>query len=468
MAVLPPPPDGFEIATDVIVVGAGACGLTAALAARDGGAEVIVLERDPTPLGTTAMSTGLIPAAGTPEQAARGIIDSPDGLARDILAKAKGATDADIVQRLAAESAETVAWLQGTHSAPLTLVEGFTYPGHSVMRMMGTPNRTGSELIAALQAAAEAAGAMIVTDARVDDLFADADGAIHGVGYVRPDGSRGALGCSALILATCGFAGDRAMVERWIPEIAGGAFHGHPGATGDAMRWGEALGARLEDMTGYQGHGGLAAGHAIPILWPTITEGGIQVNLEGRRFSNEATGYSEQAARVLAQPGKVAWTILDARIEAVMTQFDDWQDALRAGAVVRADSVEALALSTGLPKGALAETLGEVEALTRSQTPCPFGRVFADRPPLTTPYVAARVTGALFHTQGGLAVDHDARVLRQDGRAFTNLFAGGGAARGVSGPGASGYLAGNGLLTATTLGKLAGRAAARLIAGRQP
>jgi fumarate reductase flavoprotein subunit len=467
MAVLPPPPDGFELSTDVIVVGAGACGLTAALAARDGEAEVIVLERDPTPLGTTAMSTGLIPAAGTPEQAARGIEDSPDLLAQDILAKAKGATDADVVMRLAQESAETVSWLQSAHGAPLTLVEGFTYPGHTVMRMMGTPNRTGSELIASLQTAAEAAGAMIVTDARAQHLYADADGAIRGVLYVRPDGTEETLGCKALILATCGFAGDRAMVERWIPEIAGGAFHGHPGATGDAARWGEALGAALADMTGYQGHGGLAAGHAIPILWPTITEGGVQVNLEGRRFSNEATGYSEQAARVLAQPGKVAWTILDARIEAVMVQFDDWQDALRAGAIVRADSVACLATATNLPEAALAETLAQVEALTASQTPCPFGRVFAPRPPLTAPFVAARVTGALFHTQGGLVVDHDARVLRQDGLAFSNLFAGGGAARGVSGPGASGYLAGNGLLTATTLGKLAGRAAARQIAREQ-
>lgn len=468
MAVLPPPPDGFAYATDVIVIGAGACGLTAALAARDGGAEVIVLERDPTPLGTTAMSTGLIPAAGTPEQAARGIKDSPELLAQDILAKAKGQTDAGVVARLAKESAETVAWLQSAHSAPLTLVEGFTYPGHAVMRMMGTPNRTGSELIAALQGAAEAAGALIITDARADDLYVDGDGSICGVGYVRPDGARETLGCAAVILATCGFAGDRSMVERWIPEIAGGAFHGHPGASGDAVRWGEALGAALADMTGYQGHGGLAAGHAIPILWPTITEGGVQVNLQGLRFSNEATGYSEQAARVLAQPGKVAWTILDARIEAVMAQFDDWQDALRAGAVVRADSVPALAAATNLPAAALAATLDNVAALTLSQQPCPFGRVFAARPPLTAPYVAARVTGALFHTQGGLVVDHDGRVLRQDGRAFPNLFAGGGAARGVSGPGASGYLAGNGLLTATTFGKLAGRAAARQIARRQP
>ena len=93
-----------------------------------------------------------------------------------------------------------------------------------------------------------------------------------------------------------------------------------------------------------------------------------------------------------------------------------------------------------------------------------FGRDFTGNAPLSAPYRAAKVTGALFHTQGGLVVDGDGRVLDEAGKPLPNLFAGGGAARGISGPGADGYLAGNGLLAATTLGKLAGRAAARQLA----
>lgn len=115
-----------------------------------------------------------------------------------------------------------------------------------------------------------------------------------------------------------------------------------------------------------------------------------------------------------------------------------------------------------VPARALAETFARVEACTRGQLQDAFGRDFRGKPPLAPPYRAAKVTGALFHTQGGLVVDADARVMRAGGGRLPNLFAGGGAARGVSGPGAAGYLAGNGLLTATTLGKLAGRAAARL------
>jgi fumarate reductase flavoprotein subunit len=250
------------------------------------------------------------------------------------------------------------------------------------------------------------------------------------------------------------------MVASYIPEIAGAVFHGHPGNKGDAVHWGTSLGAQLADMGGYQGHGGLAAGHAIPILWPLIVEGGFQVNAKGVRFSNEALGYSEQAAKVNAQPGGVAWSIFDARLDAMMLQFDDYQQALAAGAVVEGDTIEALATLIGLPGAALAATLAEVDQLTRTGGADAFSRDFTGKPPLAPPFKAAKVTGALFHTQGGLVVDRDARVLKRDGAPFPNLFAGGGAARGISGPDATGYIAGNGLLTATTFGKLAGRAAA--------
>ncbi len=451
---------------EVLIVGGGAAGLCAALAARDAGAEVLVAERDATLRGTTAMSTGLIPAAGAPEQAALGLADTPARMAADILAKSGGRADAAVVARLAGESAATVAWLQ-RHGVPLSLVTGFTYPGHSVPRMMGTPNRTGEELAAALAAAAEAAGALLMPRARARDLWVEADGRVRAVTLERSDGATEALACDALILACGGFAGAADLVARHIPEAAAAVVHSHPGVQGDALRWGEALGAGLADLDAWQGHAGLAAGHGVPILWATMAEGGIQVNRLGQRFADESRGYSEQAADVLRQPGGVAFSIWDARIEGVMAQFDDHAQAHRAGAIVRADSLPALAAAIGVPAAALEATLAEAAAATASGAPDRFGRRFAPRPPLAPPYMAARVTGALFHTQGGLAVSPEGQVLRADGRPFPNLFAAGGAARGLSGPGAAGYIAGNGLLSATGLGRLAGSAAAHLaLAGR--
>jgi fumarate reductase flavoprotein subunit len=453
-----------EGAVDVLIIGGGAAGLTAALAARDAGAQALVAERDAAPRGTSAMSTGLIPAAGTPEQAAAGIADSPQAMAADILARSGGRADAAVVGRLAEESAASVAWLQ-RHGVPLSLVTGFTYPGHGVPRMMGTPNRTGEELMGALAQAAEAAGAIILTEATAAELWADPDGRIRAVTFARPGGATETVACGALVLACGGFAGAADLVARHIPEAAGAVVHSHPGVRGDGVRWGEALGAELADMDAWQGHAGLAAGHGVPILWATMVEGGIQVNRAGNRFADESRGYSVQAADVVRQPGGIAFSIWDSRIEAIMAQFDDHRDAHRAGAIVRADSVEALAAALRLPAAALADALDEAAAHAASGVPDRFGRRFLPRPALAPPYFAARVQGALFHTQGGLAVTPEGRVCRAGGGLMPNLFAAGGAARGLSGPGAAGYIAGNGLLSATGLGRLAGLAAARLALG---
>jgi fumarate reductase flavoprotein subunit len=145
-----------------------------------------------------------------------------------------------------------------------------------------------------------------------------------------------------------------------------------------------------------------------------------------------------------------------------MLEFDDYRDAVEARAILRADDPTSLAALTGIDAAGLTATLETVAALVRGERADSFGRNFTGKPVLAAPYYAVKVTGALFHTQGGLKVDGEGRVLRADGRGLPNLFAGGGAARGISGPGCSGYMAGNGLLTATTFGRLAGQAAARL------
>jgi fumarate reductase flavoprotein subunit len=405
----------------------------------------------------------MVIGAGTRFQRARGVADSPELLARDILAKNKGRTDRALVAAIAAESGPAVDWLAERHGVAFSLVEGFLYPGHSVARMHAPPSRSGGELIGALTRAAAAAGIDTLTQARVADLFADGDGRVAGLEFERPDGARERVGCRALVLACSGFGGDKEMVRRHIPSLAEAWFFGHDGNRGDAMRWGEALGAALADMGAAQGHGSVATPHGALITWGLMMEGGFQVNAAGRRFSDEHRGYSEQAEDVLAQPGGVAWNIFDARLADLGRQFEDFKQAEAAGALVTAPTVEALAERAGLPAAALAETLRETAALAAGRGADRFGRDFSAKPALAPPFCAIKVTGALFHTQGGLAVDGGARVLRADGSPLPNLFAGGGAARGISGPGIDGYLSGNGLLPAITLGRIAGREAARLV-----
>jgi fumarate reductase flavoprotein subunit len=451
----------FETRFPVVVVGAGACGLVAALAAHDSGAEVLVLERDASPAGSTALSSGFIPAAGTRYQRAAGIEDSPERMAADILAKNHGGADWRIVDAVCRACGPTLEWLDDSHGIRFQLVEGFRYPGHSALRMHALAEKTGSALIAALAGACAQAGIDILDSARVIDLFADRRRRVRGLRFERPDGSQENAGCDALLLACSGFGGNREMVQRYLPEIADALFFGHAGNQGDAVAWGAALGAALADMSAYQGHGSVAMPHGVLVTWALMMEGGIQVNARGERFSNEHQGYSEQCLPVLAQPGGYAWNLYDHRLHRLGMEFPDYRQAESLGAIRRAEDPAGLAQATGLPREALERTLAECARYAAGRAVDPFGRDFNAKPALTPPYYAVKVTGALFHTQGGLAVDAEARVVDADGKPLPNLFAGGGAARGLSGSQVWGYLSGNGLLSAVALGALAGRAAAR-------
>ena len=453
----------FETQVPVLIVGAGAAGLCAALAAKDAGIDAVVIERDPVPAGSTALSAGLIPAAGTRFQRAKRINDSPELFAEDIQRKAKGEADSAVVDAVARGAAPLIEWLADRHGLPFDVVDNFNYPGHSALRMHGLPSRTGRELIDRLRDAAEATGVTILTGRMTEHLFVEPDGRIRGVEIAQRDGKRELIGCEALILACSGFGGNPELVRHHIPEMANALYFGHPGNRGDAIIWGDALGAALSHLGGYQGHGSVATPHNILISWAVIMQGGIQINREGRRFCDETQGYSEQAAEVLRQPGEFAWNVFDERIAGVARQFEDFRDAERAGAVLVARDVAELAHAMRVPADTFVAELREVEKLKLAGGRDRYGRQFLAAQVCKAPYRAVKVTGALFHTQGGLAVDARAHVMRKDGKKFPNLFAAGGAAAGVSGSTAAGYLSGNGLLTATVLGQLAGRAAAEQI-----
>ncbi len=452
----------FDATVPVAIVGGGAAGLCAALAAKEAGAEPVVFERDALPQGSTALSAGLIPAPGTAAQRAAGIDDSVEAFSRDIQAKAHGEADPIVLKTVAEGAGPAIDWLSDRHGLAFTVIADFSYPGHSARRMHGLPSRSGAELIDRLRAAVEAAGIDIVTGAHVTALVAKPEGHVRGLVVSRPDGSRERIGCAALVLACNGYGGNRALVAEHIPALKDALYFGHPGNQGDAVLWGRALGAELRHMTGHQGHGSVAHPHGILVSWAVVMEGGFQVNSSGARFWNEASGYSEAALAVLGQPGGIAFDIFDSRIAGIARQFEDFRRAEAAGAVLQAESMDELAARLNIQPQVIRATLESVADLKRRGARDAFGRDWAGVPRLEPPYRAVKVTGALFHTQGGLAVDASARVLRAGGVPLPNLFAAGGAAVGVSGPDASGYLSGNGLLTAVVLGRIAGGEAARL------
>jgi fumarate reductase flavoprotein subunit len=415
------------------------------------------------PRGSTAMSQGAIMAAGTASQRAAGVADSPDQLFADIMAKAEGGTDPALARAVADAAGPTVDWLASAHGVPVAFDPKWqARSGHSIARLHGPPTGTGDELIGALSAAAERAGALLVTGARVVALYADAQGRALGVLVERPGGTREAIGCHALVLATCGFGGNPALIAEHIPAMARARYFGHEGNDGWGILAGAALGAATADMTAYQGLGMLAEPHGVVVHLVALFQGGILINTHGQRFEDELADVSGQGARILAQPGGVAWVVFNTAAHQAGQETHEMRALADLGAIKRAEDATGLAALIGAPVGALADTLTRTNRVIGGAAGCEFGRTFGPVEPLTPPFFAVKVSGALFHTQGGLVVDGTARVLRADGTPLPNLFAAGGTARSISGRGPTGYLPGAGLGMAVTLGRLAGHAASAL------
>ena len=451
-----------DIHVPVAIVGAGACGLTAALMLRDAGIDCVLLERDASPGGSTALSSGFIPAPSTRAQREQGVEDSPALFAADIQAKAHGTAAPHLVKAFAQVIGPALEQLQDRHGLTWVLLDGFLYPGHSVRRMHAVPDKTGVALVTQLAQAANAAGATVLTHALVRELWLDPADRVLGLAYQRPDGTVERLGCDAVILACNGFGGNTDLLAELLPQMRAAAFGGHAGNDGSAILWGRQLGARLADLGAYQGHGSWAVPQGALVTWALMMEGGVQLNVSGQRFHDETLGYSEAAMAVLAQPGSVAWNVFDDTLLELARGFPDFREAEAAGALKRCADTAALAGLIGCAESTLAASLAAIDVGRRAAD----GRTF--KRPLHAPFFAIKVTGALFHTQGGLDIDADCRVLRPDGTAFPNLLAAGGAARGVSGDAVWGYLSGNGLLSAVAGGAIAAQSCIQLGQGANP
>ena len=445
----------YDTTIPVLVAGGGACGAIAALAAHAAGAEVALLEAEARPMGSSGMSQGLIAAAGTRAQAEAGIADGPERFLADMMAKTRGLADPVIAHTLAHQSGPTLDWMVDALDLPWTLDRTFrpSY-GNSTWRIHGWAGHGGQDMVDLLQVRLAEAGIPVLTEACLTKVNADAGGHVRGVTIERPGGATEAIGCGALVLACGGFAANPALIAAHIPAMAAARNHGHAGSQGTALSIGEALGAASGDLGAFQGYPMLAEPHGVTVPPPLLVEGGVLVNTAGQRFVDETFDIAGMVHPVLAQPDGHVWALHDAGIAARLMAIPEYAQLASLGAVRPV-------ASTPLPPTALAATLAEARAALASGQPDAFGRRWTSPPPAGD-LLAIKVVGAIYHTQGGLQIDAEARVVRPDGTPLPNLLAGGGAARSVSGPSSWGYLPAMGLCTAVTLGRLAGASAARI------
>jgi fumarate reductase flavoprotein subunit len=437
-----------SVASDIIVIGAGGCGLMAALVAAKKGAQVLLLEKTDKPGGGTAFSSKGIRAAGSRAQREAKIDDSPELYTQDILRRNNNESDAVLTKRLTAISGRVADFLADVTGIEFQLGE-FAF-GHSAARSHSwKANKTITDFL--FEAVERERNIQMCFSTPVLSLRQEASGAVVGVMT-----KNGILTARKIILASGGFGASRELLSQYIPKAVGIPFPGHFGSTGDGIQMGLAAGAATENMGAFQPYPAYVGPGKRAVSPEVALSGGIMVDSDGKRFVDETKYPGGLGNKMLELPGKQAYEIFDERIYQLHGNISGPRNLAGlydSGLLKKAQNLEDLAGQLGIDAGGLQQTIQDYNRAVSGGRDA-FGRTLPER--LNAPFYGIKVTVALYHTQGGLKVNPDGQVLRPDGSIIPNLYAGGGVAMGISGKGLEGYLPGNGLLASLGLGMIAG------------
>lgn len=442
--------------SDIIVIGGGAAGWSAALAAVQAGSSVVLLEKLAEFGGSSALSGGCLALAGTDLQASQGVIDSPGLLFDDLREVGQGVNDAALVRTYCDAQLETYAWLKGAGVRFSPVIE--TASGQSVPRVHTVDP---ADMVRALKTAAEATGLVSYRPATAaQELLQDGAGRVIGV---RVSDNEPLIASKGVIVASGGFAKNPEMLDRYAPQYAEAVFVAGAGSQGDGLRMAQALGADLRDMDYVKGTFGKhptdeTNDHSLQAVY----KGAIAVNQDGRRFVDESISYKLLGDAVMAQPWHTAYQIMDQGI------FDTGDDRVRIldfgrrleeGLFYVADTLDDLARQIEIEPEVLADTIARYNAAVEAGHDPEFGREHlvhrhgALRKIETGPYYAYPSTAVVFGTYCGLRIDSGARVLRADGSPIAGLRAAGEVTGGFHG---AAYMTGSALGKAVVFGRIAG------------
>ena len=489
---------------DVVVVGAGGAGMTAAISAAADGLKVVVVESQAMVGGNSVRATGGMNAAKTPLQdkntfgesagvekplaAAEGYADNetitalaatvseqweaykanPEGyfdsvelMELDTMIGGKGINNPELVKTLCSNTADSIVWLDSV-GASLTSVGAFG--GASVKRIHRPVNEEGKTLsvgayiVPILEKNLQDAGVEIILNTTVDTILTDANGAACGVSGVANDGSKLTVNADAVILTTGGFGANLDMVVSYKPELAGFMTTNAAGIQGQGIKMAEALGAATVDMNQIQIHPPVEANTAALITEGLRGDGAILVNAEGKRFFDEVSTRDKVSAAEIAQPGSYSYLIVD---QAMADASNVIQGYIKKGFTTQGETYEELAKALGMDEAAFAETMNTWNGYVEAKNDPEFGRTSFANPLNTAPYYAIKVTAGVHHTMGGLKINPAAEVLTEDGSAIAGLFAAGEVTGGVHG---ANRLGGNAVADFVVFGRIAAQSAADYVA----
>ncbi|MGN0729513.1 flavocytochrome c [Treponema sp.] len=440
-----------DTSCDILVIGAGGAGLSAAAEAASKGASVIVLEKEGNVGGNTIAATGGLNASETSVQKKLGIQDTNEQFFEDTMKGGHYKNDPSLVRNLTEKSAETVDWLISL-GADLT----------DVGKMAGSTNRrthrpqggsaVGSNIIPVLEKAALASGAEIRCSSKVIDLLSK-DGRPTGA-VVQTDSGEYIVNAKSIIIATGGFGANPKMVSSYKPEFEGFGTTNHKGATGDAFSWVQKFNVQLTQMDEIQTHPTVVPGNGTMITEAVRGNGAILVNRSGKRFCTEMATRDEMSKAILSQKGGTAFLVFDQEVRGSLKAIETY---IKNGLITQGETAAELAEKLEIPADEFEKTLSEYASIQKSGKD-PLGRKPTEMPCAleNPPYYAVEVGPAVHHTMGGLTINTKAQVIDNEGNPVPGLFAAGEVTGGIHG---SNRLGGNAVADICIYGKIAAESA---------
>jgi len=441
--------------TDVVVIGAGASGMTAAITAHDAGAKVILLEKQPITGGNSMLAAGGMNAADTKFQKAKGIKDSVELMYQDTMKGGKNTNDPALVRILAQNSSGSVDWLT---SIGADISDVGRMAGASVYR---THRPTGGHAVGAhianvLRKNAADRKIDVRVNSKVVKIVEDKQGRVTGVLVEGKHSGTYTIKAKAVVLTAGGFSANPEKVAFYRPEFKGMTTSNQPGATGDGLELGAKAGGELKDMKEIQIHPTVAAGSRILITEAVRGNGAILINHEGKRFVNELTTRDKASEAILHQTGKSAYLIFDEAIRKSLKQIDGYfhLELVKEGATIKE-----LAAALKMPADTLEASIETYNKAVDAKTDAEFKRPDLPRALRTAKYYAIEIKPGVHYTMGGLKINTDTQVIAKDGKPIAGFYAAGEVTGGVHG---ANRLGGNSISETITFGRIAGANAAKL------
>ena len=490
---------------DVVVVGAGGAGMTAAITAAAEGKSVVILESQPMVGGNSVRATGGMNAGKTvyqdenefgesagvektlktaaekyadnetitalaktvSEQWAayqadpKGYFDSVELMELDTMIGGKGLNNPELVETLCSNSADAIDWLD-EHGITLHSVSSFG--GASVKRIHrpvdgdGKTVSVGSYMIPLLQENCDKAGVQTLLNTTATEILTDANGAAVGVKATGASGETVTVNAKAVVLATGGFGANLDMVVEYKPELKGFMTTNAAGAQGQGIEMATAIGADTVDMDQIQIHPTVEANTAALITEGLRGDGAVLINAEGKRFIDEVGTRDVVSAAEIAQTGSYSWLVVD---QAMVDASSVIQGYIKKGYTVTGETYEELGKAMGVDEAAFAETMNTWNGYVEAKNDPDFGRTSFANKLDTAPYYAIKVPAGVHHTMGGLKINTNTEVLNENGEVIPGLFAAGEVTGGVHG---ANRLGGNAVADFTVFGRIAGAAASKYAA----